>query len=100
MLSFSVVKSLRDVSSEFKKDFLELLRYGKLDQYKSVSVLKSRIAQYGYGIIEYINHIVRNKDQLLKTSSQLPFLENACCNENNFTNPIAYFNEENEKHSG
>jgi hypothetical protein len=96
VVKFSVVKSLRDVSSEFKKDFLELLRYGKLDQYKSVSVLKSRIAQYGYGIIEYINHIVRNKDQLLKTSSQLPFLENACCNENNFTNPITYFNEENE----
>lgn len=96
VVKFSIVKSLRDVSSEFKKDFLELLRFGKLDQYKSISVLKSRIAQYGFGIIEYINHIVRNKDQLLKTSSQLPFLENACCNENNLTNPITYFNEENE----
>lgn len=96
VVKFSVVKSLRNVSNEFKKDFLELLRFGKQEQYKSISVLKSRITQYGYGIIEYINHIVRTKDQLLKTSSQLPFLENACCNENDFTNPITYFNEEDE----
>ena len=96
VVKFSIVKSLRNVSNEFKKDFIELLRFGKPEQYKSISVLKSRITQYGYGIIEYINHIVRTKDQLLKTSSQLPFLENACCNETNFTNPIAYFNEEDE----
>ena len=96
VVKFSIVNSLRNVSTEFKKDFIELLRYGKSDQYKSISVLKSRIAQFGYGIIEYINHIVRNKDQLLKTSSQLPFLENACCNETNLTNPIAYFNNEDE----
>ena len=96
VVKFSVVKSLRNVSTEFKKDFIELLRYGKSDQYKSISVLKSRIAQFGYGIIEYINHIVRNKDQLLKTSSQLPFLENACCNESNLTNPIEYFTQEDE----
>ena len=96
VVKFSIVNSLRNVSNEFKKDFVELLRYGKSDQYKSISVLKSRITQFGYGIIEYINHIVRNKDQLLKTSSQLPFLENACCNESNLTNPIAYFTQEDE----
>ena len=96
VVKFSIVNSLRNVSNEFKKDFLELLRYGKNDQYKSISVLKSKITQFGYGIIEYINHIVRNKDQLLKTSSQLPFLENACCNESNLTNPISYFNNEDE----
>ena len=96
VVKFSIVNSLRNVSNEFKKDFIELLRFGKPEQYKSISVLKSRITQFGYGIIEYINHIVRNKDQLLKTSSQIPFLENACCNENNLTNPIAYFNQEDE----
>lgn len=96
VVKFSVVKSLRNVSNEFKKDIIELLRYGKTDQFKSISVLHSRITQFGYGIIEYINHIVRTKDQLLKTSSQLPFLENACCNEDNITNPIVYFNKQDE----
>lgn len=96
VVKFSIIKSLRNVSNDFKNDFIDLLRYGKSDQYKSISVLKSRITLFGYGIIEYINHIVRNKDQLLKTSSQLPFLENACCNESNLTNPIAYFVEEDD----
>ena len=96
VVKFSVVKSLKNVSNEFKKDLIELLRYGKSDQFKSIYVLQSRITQFGYGLIEYINHIVRTKDQLLKTSSQLPFLENACCNEDNITNPIVYFNKEDE----
>jgi hypothetical protein len=96
VVKFSIVKSLRNVSTEFKKDLIELLRYGKTEQFKSIYVLQSRITQFGYGLIEYINHIVRNKDQLLKTSSQLPFLENACCNEDNITNPIVYFNKEDE----
>ena len=45
--------------------------------------------------MESINQTVKNKDLLLKTSSKIPFTENACCNENvNLNNPLIYFNEE------
>ena len=94
VVKFSIVKSLKNVTSDFKQDLLDLVRNGKPDQFKSIAVLKSKISQFGYGIIEYINHIVRTKDQLLKTSSNLPFLENGCCNEGNVVNPIVYFNSE------
>lgn len=96
IVQFSVASSLRGVSNDFQKEFNNLLRLGNKDQFKSISVFKSKISQYSYGIIEYINHIVRNKDLLLKTSSKIPFLENACCNEKSLVNPIVYFNEENE----
>jgi len=96
VIDFSVVKTLRTVSSDFKKDFIEILRLGKPQQHESIAVLKSKILQYGYGIIESINNIVKTKDLLLKTTNRL-FLENACCNETDVANPITYFNEEDEQ---
>ena len=96
VIDFSVVKTLRSVSSDFKKDFIEILRLGKQQQHESVAVLKSKILQYGYGIIESINNIVKTKDLLLKTTNRL-FLENACCNETDVANPITYFNQEDEQ---
>ena len=51
----------------------------------------------GYGIIEIINNIVKDKDTLLKTSTGLPFLENACCNESmSLINPLLYFSNEDQ----
>ena len=96
VIDFSVVKTLRTISSDFKKDFIEILRLGKPQQHESVAVLKSKLLQYGYGIIESINNIVKSKDLLLKTTNRL-FLENACCNETDVANPITYFNEEDEQ---
>ena len=63
-----------------------------------ISLLHSRIAAFGYGIIEVINKIIKEKDLLLQTSSQIPFLQNSCCNEagNNLIKPMVYFNNEDE----
>jgi hypothetical protein len=95
IVKYNVLKTLRNVSSDFKKDFMELIKKGSKEQHTSIYVLKGKIIQFGYGIIESINEIVKEKDTLLKTSSRIPFLENACCNENiNATNPIYYFNEQ------
>lgn len=95
VVEFSVLKKLRNISTEFKADFIEMLKKGSKDQSDSLSVMKSKIVQYGYAIIESINEIVKTKDTILKTSIQIPFLENACCNDKlNGNNPIAYFNEE------
>ena len=63
-----------------------------------ISLLHSRISAFGYGIIEVINKIIKEKDLLLQTSSQIPFLQNSCCNEdgNNLIKPMVYFNNEDE----
>jgi len=42
--------------------------------------LQSRAIQYGYGVLETVNQVVRVKEVLLKTSVGVPFIQNACCN--------------------
>lgn len=95
LVDFSITKNLHPISSEFRQDFIHTLQRGHNDQHASIAVLKSKILQYGCGIIESINRIVKNKDLLLKSSTRL-FLENACCNETDVANPISYFNQEDE----
>jgi len=97
VIEFDVAHSTRNVSTEFKKEFLELIRKGSKDQDESYQVLKGKVTLFGYSIIEYINHIIKSKDLLLKTTTRIPFIENACCNENNnMTNPLSYFIHEND----
>lgn len=43
--------------------------------------VESQLIRYGYGIIETIHHVVRSKDVLLKTAMGIPYIHNACCNE-------------------
>ena len=92
IVPFHVVKSIHNVSSDFVSDMVGLFRKGHKDQFASISVLKSKILKYGYGIIEIINGIVKTKNTILKTMTNIPFLENACCNETFTTNPYVYFN--------
>lgn len=85
-------KPITNISSDFEKELLDTIRKGHKDQRMNLAVLKSKCIHFGYGIIEKINKIVKSKDLLLKTnSSRIPFMENACCNENNISRPMDYF---------
>jgi hypothetical protein len=98
VVPFSLPKTLQSVSTDFEEDLKALMRKGSKEQTESNNVLKSKLLFFGYGIIEAIQQIVERKDTILKTSGNLPFLENACCNESlELTNPIQYFNKENDR---
>jgi len=98
VVDFSVIKSIHNVASDFESMFKDDLRKGSVDQHNSIGVIKSKMTQYGYGVIECINTIVKTKDLVLKNSASIPFVENACCNDKlALTNPISYFNDENDK---
>jgi len=94
VVQYSVVKSLHNISAEFKADFIELMRNGNKDQRDNLNVFKSRIMMYGYGAIEQINEVVSKKEVLLKTSANVPFLQNACCGDRNTYNAMQYFVDE------
>jgi len=94
LVPFTVVKSLHNVSAEMKADFLELLRRGNKDQLHTLGIFKTKVIMHAYGVFELINHIVASKDALLKTSANVPFLQNACCNERNTKTTLDYFLEE------
>lgn len=96
VVDYSIVKKINNVSADFHKEFIELLNEGKANQHQYYNTLKSKANQYGYAIMEAVNKIVKSKDLLLKTSSLIPFMENACCNETKNYIPIVYFIEEDE----
>jgi hypothetical protein len=96
VVQYSIVKKINNISADFHKEFIELLNNGKANQHHYYNIIKSKANQYGYAIMEAINKIVKSKDLLLKTSSLIPFMENACCNETKNYIPIVYFIEEDE----
>lgn len=97
VIPYSVEKTLQPVSVGFHKEVIGLLKNSN-QKHEIIHMLSGKIIKYGYGIIEAINDIVKNKDLLLKTSNNIPFLENACCNETSKqTTPISYFIENDPK---
>jgi hypothetical protein len=95
VVDFTILSKIRNIGSDFEDELYEVLRKGGRDQSEMIAVVAGKVLQHGYAIIESINTIVKNKDLLLKTSTQIPFLENACCNDRlNATNPLVYFNED------
>ena len=95
VVSFSVISKLRAISKDFEREMMDLIRDGHRNQRSHLSLIKSRAVQYGYAMIESINDVVKNKDTLLKTSSKIPFLENACCHNSEYIEPMSYFIHEN-----
>jgi len=94
VVPFTITKTLHGVSADYEKEMLTLMQKGNKDQREHLGMFKSKIVQHTYGIVESINAIVKTKELLMKTSSNEPFLENACCNESDkSTNPISYFTE-------
>ena len=85
---------LHGVSDEFEKEIVNLVNKEHRDQRRYLGIVQQKIIQYGYAIVDEINKIVKSKDALLKTSSQIPFLENACCNTGDLI-PMQYFINEN-----
>jgi len=97
IVPFSLSKNIQNVSPDFESELMELFRKGSSRQFESIHVLNSKLLFFGYNLIENIQSIVRGKETLLKSSGNVPFLENACCNESlDLLNPIQYFVSERE----
>jgi hypothetical protein len=96
IIPYSVKRNLHNVSSDFHKELLTLMQNGNLSQREFIDIYKSKNIIFSYAIIESIHAIVDDKSLLLKTMAKVPFLENACCNETDVTNPIEYFQQEDE----
>jgi hypothetical protein len=95
IVDYSITNGLNHITESFKKELLDSIETGSKHQRTHISMLHSKTMLYGFAIIELIEKIVKRKDLLLKTASNSPFLENACCNDQ-YNNPIQYFANENE----
>ena len=98
IIDTNIMSGLRSVSADFKNEFISLIKKGNKEQHKEFLVLKSKISQFSYGVIEAIQKSVKDKTMILNaTSTGQPFLQNACCNHIKIENPIEYFIKENEE---
>lgn len=88
------MKTIQSVSRDFEKEYIMNMKEGNKEQFNMLNILKSKISLHGYGIIHIISNIVEHKDLILKTSSNIPFLDNACCH-SKLSNPMEYFMKEN-----
>ena len=91
LVNFAVAKSLKPLSSDYVNELMETMRKGGGNQRQQIAMFRTKCAQFGYGIIEGIREVVRAKDLLLRTASNMPFLENACCNDAVTRTALDYF---------
>ena len=96
LIDTDVNHGLQPISSNFVKEYWSLMRQGHKDQSKMELAIISKMSMYGYALIEKIQEIVKGKTLLLKSSGNVPFLQNACCNESteNTYSAIEYFAKE------
>ena len=79
IIPFTIVKNLHNITNEFTDELLEVIKRGDSRQTHLIGVLKHKITQYSYGIIELVNNVVKKEDIILKTASGISFIQNACC---------------------
>lgn len=96
VIEYSVSKDLKEIPREYAKELVEMQVKGDRHQQKHAKIYSTKSMQFGLGIIEQINEIVKSKGFLLKTASQVYFTENACCNDRISKTTLAYFEEENK----
>jgi hypothetical protein len=96
LVQYSVKKSLRGLSNEYKTELINSMRNGNREQRTQMGVFKVKVLLYGYDVMESIRDIVSAKDLLLKTASNMYFNENACCNDRTTVHALDYFTAENE----
>ena len=80
-------ETIQPLSSTFKDELLENITKGKKNNY--IDTIESKIIYLSNTIIESIQKIVKKEAILLESNSGEPYLENACCNNDN--NTINYF---------
>lgn len=88
------MKTVSNITSEFKKTLLADLKSGSFHQREKLLMLESKMIQFSFEIQYKIQKIVDKKTLLLANSASEPFLENACCNENGQYTTIDYFEKQ------
>ena len=87
------LKTLQDISSQFKDQLIQTMREKNKKQDEMILSIKSKIIFYSLGIQELIQKTVHKKNAILTNANFEPFLENACC-DNEDINALKYFIKE------
>ena len=89
------IKTITPPADNYKNSIIDDLKRGNYKQHEKILVLQSKIIFYSLEIIQFIQNLVKKKTMLLVAANS-PYLENACCNENNtIETTLEYFIKQN-----
>ena len=89
---------LKNISAAVHDELKVYLKSGHPDQWKLLGLYFCKILSFSFGTLEVINHIVKDKGNLLGRYANIPIVENACCNELTKSYiPVEYFKQEDER---
>ena len=95
LVSFTVKNKIKNITKDVHDEFQKLINNNDKKQRFFLQIFQYKIILYGYAIIEVINDVVKSKNVLLKTRENVPYLQNACCNETK-SSTLDYFIAENQ----
>jgi hypothetical protein len=88
--------TIENVSESFENELMKNIKSGSYRQNEKINVMRSKIIFFSIKIQELIQTIVSSKSAILSDNNNSPFLENACCNEED-TNTLQYYTKINPK---
>lgn len=95
LVKTNVQNKLENVTVDYEKEFNHQVRKNSKTQDTMIRVLYNKNRLFTYGLKDVINELVENKTLLLKTRSEEPFMENACCNDSLLdVIPLVYFSKD------
>ena len=83
IIPFTMSKNMTHSNNEHKEELLKSMKDGSHHQRKHISSYHFDINQQSFKMIEIIHSIVSKKELILKTSANVPFIQNSCCNNKN-----------------
>tara|TARA_B100000925_G_scaffold87523_1_gene63003 strand:+ start:10168 stop:15969 length:5802 start_codon:yes stop_codon:yes gene_type:complete len=83
------VEETRGLSGNFDKLLDESIRKGDIRQFSYIFSLMGKVINQSFLIQEDMERVVKNREVVLNTLNNIPFMENACCNET--THNFNYF---------
>ncbi|ANS04202.1 hypothetical protein [uncultured Mediterranean phage] len=82
------------IGNGYKESLEATLKSGKMNQYNDMNMLKGKLFYFSLQFIRKIQGVVSKEGTLLSGANNEPFLENACCSNQDF-NVLRYFIGEN-----
>ena len=83
--------TVQNVTEGFNKELLDALRKGIPKQDGMLNILRGKIVQFAFSIIELVQKTVHKKTAIMTNNAGVPFLENACCEGNGKQTTLEYF---------
>jgi len=93
-LSSISVSDLQNIGENYEKLLIADIQSGSVEQFYRLWNLYGNIVKNCFSILESVQKAVNNEPMLLASMSNIPFLENACCNEGHASTYLYFTNKE------